>query len=110
MALRQLAREPDEQRAALAGTVVTDELALCLDDALRPLTPTSGPTEVDLDQNVHASLERLSRLLEAEPGDQLWDVTALDTHPIWAEARTLAREILLAIPSEGTPLGGTRSP
>lgn len=100
-ALVRLSREPEEQRAALAGTVVTDELALDLDNAMQSLPDASEVAGVRFDEKVRSSLDRLSRLLEAQPGDELWDDKALDTHPAWAEARALAREVLWLIPSDG---------
>jgi hypothetical protein len=85
----------------LAGTVVTDELMLDYVNAIESLPNASEVAGVSLDEKVQASLERLNRLLDAEPGDKFWDDQALDTHPAWAEARVLAREVLPLIPSGG---------
>ena len=70
-----------------------------LPNAFDSLPHASEVAEVELDQQVRASLERLSRLLDAGPGDPLWDDKALDWHPAWAEARALAREVLSLLPS-----------
>ncbi|MBJ7452160.1 MAG: hypothetical protein JHC71_08770 [Blastococcus sp.] len=99
-ALWQLSLEPREQRAALAGTVVTDELTLDLRNAMESLPYACEVAGISLDMGVLASLERLTRLLDAEPGDELWGDEALDKHPAWAEARGVAREVLPLIPSD----------
>ncbi|MGX5656930.1 hypothetical protein ACWKWC_19310 [Geodermatophilus nigrescens] len=104
-ALRRLSLEPSEQRAALAGTVVTDELALDLDNAMQALRHESELAGVSLDQEVQASLWRLNGLLDAQPGDRLWADAALDDHPTWAEARLVARQVLPLIPARSRPEG-----
>jgi hypothetical protein len=79
--------------------VGTGELALDLDNAMQSLPYATEMAGVSLDEEVQTSLERLTRLFDAEPTDELWDEAALDTHPTWAEARALAREVLPLIPS-----------
>ena len=78
---------------------MTDELVLDFANAFESLPYASEVAGVELDQQVQASLERLNRLLDAEPGDPLWDDKALNRHPAWAEARALAREVLSLLPS-----------
>lgn len=102
-ALRHLSLEPDEQRAALADTVVTDELALDLNSAMSSLQYAMERAEVQLGDDLLSNLLRLDRLLSASPDDSLWDQEALDRHPTWAEARTLARVMLPLLPD---PLPG----
>jgi hypothetical protein len=90
--------------------VATGELALDLDNAMRSLPYASELAGVSLDGKVEASLERLSRLFDAEPAAEIWDDKALDTHRTWAEARALARELLPLVPSDGWPPGLRRDP
>ena len=104
-ALRRLSLEPTEQRAALVGTVVTDELALDLDNAMQALRHESEMAGVTLDPEVQASLWRLNGLLDAQRGNRLWTDAALDDHPTWAEARIVARQVLPLIPGRSQPGG-----
>ena len=53
---------------------------------------------VSLSEAALSALQRLSALLGAEATEQLWNDAALDTHPVWAEARVLAREALTLLP------------
>ncbi len=59
-ALWQLSLEPDEQRKALAGTAVTDELAIDLDNAVASLANASEEAGTTLTQDVVAALAHLS--------------------------------------------------
>jgi hypothetical protein len=113
-ALTQLAMEPEAQRAALVGAVVTDELALDLDHAVRSL-PQAAVAPAVL-----AELRKLNRGFDVPPGDALWNDASLDTHPVWAAARETARRLLknlqraptvAAIPSRmrSTPWSNDRS-
>ena len=98
-ALHQLSLEPNDQRQELAGTVVTDELALDLSNAVASLSHTSEVAGVELAPELVEALERLNQSLGAPPGDPLWDDAALDRHPVWAEARLVARSLLPNVPS-----------
>ena len=98
-AIRNLSLEPDEQRRALAGMVVTDELALDLDNAVTSLRHAQETAGIELAGNLVTGAQRLCALLDAPPGDALWADGALDTHPTWAEARLLARDLLPLLPT-----------
>lgn len=103
-ALTQLSVDAQEQRNVLAGSVVTDELALDLDNAVLSLQYESQRTGIVLDDALVTALHDLLRRLDAPPGDQLWDDESLDTHPTWAAARRTARELLSQLPP--APGGG----
>jgi hypothetical protein len=98
-ALHQLSLEPNDQRQELARTVVTDELALDLSDAVASLSHASEVAGVELAAELIEAVERLNQSLGAPPGDPFWDDAALDRHPIWAEARLVARSLLRNLPS-----------
>jgi hypothetical protein len=52
-----------------------------------------------LPEGVVDALERLNRAFGAHgPADQVWNDVALDRHPTWAEARSVARQLLPQIP------------
>ena len=70
---------------------------------MQALPHASALAGVSLDPEVQASLWRLNRLLDAQPGDRLWADAALDDHPTWAEARIVARQVLLLIPGRSRP-------
>lgn len=97
-ALWQLSLEPDEQRRQLAGAVVTDELALDLDNAVSSLAHTASMGAPPLSDEVTVELHRLNALIDAPPEDSLWEDAALDRHATWAEARTVARRLLPLLP------------
>jgi hypothetical protein len=97
-ALIQLSLEPQAQRRVLAGSVVTDELALDLDHALLSLPHESQRTGITLDDTLLAALRDLNNQLDAPPDDPLWDDEALDTHPTWHAARGTARQLLSQLP------------
>ena len=86
-ALHRLAMDADAQRQALAGSVVTEELALDLDHAVQTVGGSVGPA-------VLGELQQLNSSFDAPPGDPLWRDAALDTHPVWAAARDTARRLL----------------
>ena len=98
-ALWQLSLEPDEQRRHLAGAVVTDELALDLDNAVSSLAYAASMGAPPLSDEVTVQLHRLTALIDAPPGDPLWENAALDTHATWAEARIVARQLLPLLPN-----------
>ncbi len=97
-ALWQLSLEPDEQRKALQGTAVTDELALDLDYAVTSLRHASEQAGLNLSEDIMTGLAYLTELLLAPPEAPLWDDEALDRHPVWAEARTKSRALLPLLP------------
>jgi hypothetical protein len=97
-ALTQLSLDPQAQRNALAGSVVTDELALDLDHALQSLRYESQRTGIVLDDALCTELRDLNNQLAAPPGDPLWNDESLDTHPTWAAARRTARQLLSRLP------------
>jgi len=105
-ALRNLSLEPEGQRQVLAGTVVPDELALDSDNAVQALPRDVELAGVTFDKEVQASLERLTAMLDAGPDDGLWADQALDIHPAWAEARSLARRLLILLPGGEQPTHG----
>ncbi|TDP91127.1 acetyltransferase-like isoleucine patch superfamily enzyme [Labedaea rhizosphaerae] len=88
-ALAQLAMDADAQREALAGSVITDELALDLSAAVELLPEGGG-----LDPGVLRELRVLNDAFTAPPGDPLWNEASLDTHPVWVAARDTARRLL----------------
>ncbi|GAA5021337.1 hypothetical protein [Actinopolymorpha pittospori] len=98
-ALIQLALDPQQQRQVLAGTVVTDELVLDLDNAVASLEHESQRTGITLDEALLSALRELNDLLGAQSSDELWDDESLDTHPTWAHARQKARELLPQLPT-----------
>ena len=98
-ALWQLGLEADEQRRELSGTVVPDELALDLANAVESIEYAQKSAGLRLTEDVFADLERLSALFDASPGDPFWADESLDHHPTWAEARRRARAILPRLPS-----------
>lgn len=98
-ALKNLSLEPDEQRRELSGTVVTDELALDLDNAVRSLDEAQRTAGIALADGLLTELRRLNALLDAPPGDEFWSDVALDRHRGWAEAREIARALLALVPS-----------
>ncbi len=97
-ALWQLSLEPDEQRKALAGMAVTDELALDLENAVLSLNHAAEEAGVALPDEVKAAVTSLHERLNAPPDADLWDNEALDRHPVWAEARAEARRLLPLLP------------
>jgi hypothetical protein len=98
-ALWQLSLEPDEQRRHLAGTAVTDELALDLDNAVSSLAHAASRGGPPLSEEVSQEVQRLNTLTNVPPEDSLWDDEALDRHATWAEARVVARRLLPLLPS-----------
>jgi hypothetical protein len=98
-ALTQLSLDPRAQRSALAGSVVTDELALDLDNALLSLQYESERTGIVLDNALVTALRDLGSSLDVPPGDPLWDDESIDTHPTWAAARRIARQLLPKVAS-----------
>ena len=100
-ALRHLSLEPDEQRAALDGCPVTDELALDLDNAVTSLAHASEEAGLTLDREVVAALAALHEGLSAPPDAPVWDDEALDQHPVWADARATSRSLLARLPQAG---------
>ena len=98
-ALIQLALDPQQQRQVLAGTAVTDELVLDLDNALGSLEDESQRTGITLDKALLTALRELNDCLAAPSSDELWDDQSLDTHPTWAHARQKARELLPQLPT-----------
>ena len=101
-ALSTLALDPDQQRRALAGTAVTDELALDLDNAVTSLNHEMQRTGIDLDPELLTALTRLNDTLAAPPADSLWDEDSLDIHPVWAAARETAYALLTQLPTPTT--------
>lgn len=97
-ALTQLSLDPLEQRNVLVGSVVTDEFALDLDNAVRSLQYESQRTGAVLDDALVTALHDLLGSLDAPPSDPLWDDESLDTHPTWAAARRTARQLLSQLP------------
>jgi hypothetical protein len=97
-ALARLSLEPKAQRDALAGSVVSDELALDLDNAVSSLRYESQRTGIVLPGPFIAALRDLNDRLDAPPGDSLWDDAALETHPTWDAARRNARVLLAQLP------------
>lgn len=93
-ALANLALPAERQRQALAGTAVTDELALDLDNAVLSLNHEMDRTGVRLPPVLIAALQEFNNALSAPPEDSLWDDASLDGHPIWASARVTAIELL----------------
>ncbi len=100
-ALWQLSLEPDEQRKALHGMAVTDELAIDLENAVASLADATEQAGTTLSEDVVAALTELSDLLSAPPEDALWDSESLDRHPSWAKARALSRRLLPLLPHVG---------
>lgn len=105
-ALTQLGLGPEQQRQALAGFAVTDELALDLDHAVLSLAFESERSGVVLPSQLLSELRELNDLLDAPPSDSLWDDDFLDTHPIWAQARDQARRLLSQLPVPGDDVAG----
>jgi hypothetical protein len=105
-ALTQLALDARGQRALLAGAVVTDELALDIYGAVGVVRGSPEALAV-LGPAGRADLERLDDLLDAPPAADLWDDGRLDSHPVWCEARVIARRLLGLLPA-GT--GGSAPP
>jgi hypothetical protein len=66
-ALTNLALPADQQRQALAGTVVTDELALDLDYAVTSLKHEMQRTGIDLNPELLAALVRFNDTLRRPP-------------------------------------------
>lgn len=97
-ALTRLSLDPRAQREALAGCVVTDELALDLDHAVSSVPHESQRTGITLDSALQAALRDLNSLLDAPPSDPLWDDESLDAHPTWAAARRTAGQLLFQLP------------
>ncbi len=85
----------------LAGTVVTDELALDLDHAVLSLTHAEEEAGVALSDEVRAAVTSLLERLDALPEADLWRDEALDRHPVWAEARVAAGRLLSLLPQGG---------
>lgn len=108
-ALTQLSLEPHEQRIALAGSVVTDELALDLDNALQSLRHESQRTGIALNTALLTALSDLNNRLNAAPNDPLWNDEFLDTHPTWLAARQTARQLLSQLPLH-PPTAESQSP
>ena len=77
-ALWNLSLEPEEQRRELSGTVVTDELALDLDNAVASLEHAQRTADVALSEEVLDAVRRLNETLAAPQGDALWNEDALD--------------------------------
>ena len=99
-ALWQLSLEPIEQREALKGMAVTDELALDLDNAVASMQYASEAAGRTLDADVLEAVRSLNATLgEHGPDDSLWDDAALDLDTIWAQARETARALLPRLPS-----------
>ncbi|WP_088285235.1 hypothetical protein [Kineosporia sp. A_224] len=98
-ALTNLALPPERQRQELAGTAVTDELALDLENAVLSLGYETERAGIRLAPALVTAVQQLDNTLAAAPADGLWDDTALDQHPVWAAARTRASELLARLPS-----------
>lgn len=98
-ALTNLALRPDEQREALAGSVVTDELALDLDNAVGSLEYEMDRTGIRFHAELLADLKRLNEAFAAPPADPLWDDASLDHHPTWTTARDTAARLLGGLPA-----------
>lgn len=79
--------------------VVTDELALDLVNAVDSLEYAQETAGIWLAENLVAEVRRLCDMLAVPPGDPLWDDRSLDSHPTWAEARRVAREVLRLLPN-----------
>jgi hypothetical protein len=105
-ALAQLGLGPEEQRRVLAGSAVTDELALDLDHAVLSLAFESERSGVVLPHRLLSELRELNDLLDAPPADSLWDDDSLETHPTWAQAREQARRLLSQLPPPGDGVAG----
>jgi len=100
-ALRQLSLEPEAQRKALPGTVVTDELALDLNNAVQSIQHAKDEAGFALPAEIVSAVVSLNETLSAPPNTDLWERGALDRHPAWAQARTIARQLLPLIPQRG---------
>jgi len=98
--LTKLALPPELQRQVLAGTVVTDELALDLDNAVGSLNYEMDRTGITLTSTILTDLRRLNEALTAPPADVLWDDASLDRHPVWAAARQTASALLTQLPPQ----------
>ncbi len=97
-ALTQLSLEADQQRRLLDGAVVTDELALDLDNAVASLAARAEAEQLHIDSSLLAEVAALNRRLDVPPTDPLWDDDSLDTHPTWAAIRVAARALLTRLP------------
>lgn len=97
-ALMRLSLEPDEQRKALEGMAVTDELALDLHYAVSALNDANEKVGITVDPQVIDALSRLDASLDAPADAELWADQALDRHPVWAEARATSRTLLGLLP------------
>lgn len=106
-ALRQLALNPDEQRRELAGTCVTDELALDLENAVSSLAYAQEAERQTLPESLVTALTALLATLDAAPDDEVWDESALDHHVVWTAARTEARSLLDQLPPDDQLPGAT---
>ena len=100
-ALWRLSLNAEQQRTVLAGTVVTDELALDLDNAVKSLRFASAQAGVVLSPEFLSALSSIEALFAAAPGDPLWDDESLDHHEAWASARAQARQLQLLLPPQG---------
>jgi hypothetical protein len=90
-AVRNLSLEPDEQRRALGGGVVTDELALDLENAVRSLGAAANVGPIDLPPEVLRGVHRLNAQFAATPPrDPAWVDESLERHALWAEAGRVA--------------------
>ncbi|MBI4943825.1 MAG: hypothetical protein HY830_24040 [Actinobacteria bacterium] len=92
-ALAVLALPAERQREALAGTAVTDELVLDLDNAVCSLKYEMDRTGIRLPPALVEALQQFKDALSAPPEDPLWDDISLDQHPTWASARVTALEL-----------------
>lgn len=100
-ALWQLSLEPSEQRMALEGSAITDELALDLDNAVASLQHASEAAGKVLDPDVLEAVRALNAAFGMHgPEDEMWVDAALDRHAVWAQARKTARALLPRLPAD----------
>jgi hypothetical protein len=99
LAVGRLAASADEQRQALAGAVVADELALDYASAY-DLLPTLSGQGVSLGDVAEGLARRLDGLLCVPPGAEFWSEAALVDDPAWEEVRNTARALQTYLPVE----------
>jgi hypothetical protein len=99
LAVGRLAASADEQRQALAGAVVADELALDYASAYG-LLPTLSGQGVSLGDVAGGLARRLDELLSVPPDAEFWSEAALVDDPAWEEVRTTARALQTYLPVE----------
>jgi hypothetical protein len=99
LAVGRLAASADEQRQALAGAVVADELALDYASAYDRL-PTLSGQGVSLGDVAEGLARHLDGLLSVPPGAEFWSEAALVDDPAWEEVRTTARALQTYLPVE----------